>query len=87
MTSTKITTASIVVSARFKGETHGEFIHGQSYMLAVVSAPVGQVVVNRLESKGEQYQVVGRSATYDSVVSLLVNWEEITSYATIPVVP
>jgi hypothetical protein len=72
---------ALIVSAKYKGETSPKFIHGDSYIIAVSKGrSENPIVVNKTINVGDKYTVQAGSANYDSIITFLINWEEITSY-------
>lgn len=82
---------SIIVTAKFKGENSVNYMHGESYLLRVSTEKNNAIVVQQLIEKVESQQkidyvvVMGSLIKYDSIVTFLYLWEEVTSYPSIDV--
>lgn len=69
----------IVVSAKYKGDTKA-FTHGESYLVSVSQQADGAVLVVNLKATGDYYFSQAPKEEYASIVSFLMQWDEITSY-------
>lgn len=74
----------IVVSAKYKGGTK-LFIHGESYLISVSQKSDGQVNVANLKTVADNYFDHSPNENYETIISFLTHWDEITSYPSLSI--
>jgi hypothetical protein len=74
----------IVVSAKYKGDTK-LFTHGKSYLISVSQKSDGQVDVVNLKTSGNNYFYQSPEENYETIISFLTHWDEITSYPSLSI--
>ncbi len=81
--------AAIIITAKFKGENSEKYQHGESYLLRVNTDKSNGIEIQQLIEKIQPHEKVDYVAVketlikYDSIVTFLYLWDEITSYPTI----